>query len=111
NPRPRRGGDNGVVLRHPQANRFNPRPRRGGDPNLVGVVPPLAVSIHAPAGGATTTRPVFLSFSRFQSTPPQGGRPSSGFSSRICDGFNPRPRRGGDIKSEPVRAVHDVVSI
>ena len=78
---------------------FNPRPRRGGDFYSQFSYNFEAVSIHAPAGGATPAMCPFRMMShKFQSTPPQGGR--------LCDGaihdesvcFNPRPRRGGDAK-------------
>ncbi len=62
---------------------FNPRPRAGGDDGRIGDVEDVsAVSIHAPARGAT----VFGSaksraWCEFQSTPPRGGRPDAGLSS------------------------------
>jgi len=56
--------------------RFNPRPRVGGDQERRGVGRPFAVSIHAPAWGATTGRW-------------HGPRPGRS--------FNPRPRVGGDF--------------
>ena len=100
---------------------FNPRPRAGGDPtrgrrNYEGV----AVSIHAPARGATrrgrgrgrrsrsfNPRPraggdeqqegLRGMLATFQSTPPRGGRPrKAGVRSPAARGFNPRPRAGGD---------------
>jgi len=55
--------------------RFNPRARAGRDFRLVQTTEYLAVSIHAPAWGAT--RPYFASCSlmnRFQSTRPRGAR-------------------------------------
>ena len=80
---------------------FNPRPRRGGDVVIRPPPPPVrGVSIHAPAGGATACD-YNQSYSQqvsihapaggathgqtspgggkimFQSTPPQGGRPST----------------------------------
>src|SRR5690606_22986240 len=54
--------------------RFNPRPRRGGDDHAARFLVLLAVSIHAPAGGATVERFQLANLRWFQSTPPQGGR-------------------------------------
>ena len=54
---------------------FNPRPRVGGDDLVDGVdVDVLPVSIHAPAWGATGLALVAALVSKFQSTPPRGGR-------------------------------------
>ncbi len=56
--------------------RFNPRPRMGGDQKDIADKMGMAVSIHAPAWGATTeTDPTVPSWA-FQSTPPHGGRPA-----------------------------------
>ena len=54
------------------------------------------VSIHAPAWGATDGTRVLNTVLLFQSTPPRGGRPRSGFPARVPRCFNPRPRVGGD---------------
>ena len=55
---------------------FNPRPREGGDLIISsGMLVGIAVSIHAPAKGATSTKSLSLK------------RDTS---------FNPRPREGGD---------------
>ncbi len=81
---------------------FNPRPRMGGDALAVILRDDRhAVSIHAPAWGATSnTSPSGGWARKFQSTPPHGGRPSRNlhnFSWYLC--FNPRPRMGGDATS------------
>ena len=80
NPRPRTGGDHAAADRLPTREAgFNPRPRTGGDviTDMVPIVP-----------------------SRFQSTPPHGGRPTIAGSDRhACASFNPRPRTGGDPSS------------
>ena len=110
NPRPRMG----VRLRHkkgaPTNPCFNPRPRMGGD-RISSVS--FAVSIHAPAWGATKSRhqaivestpPLPLTRGHdvlFQSTPPHGGRRRSGWRESTIGhpaGFNPRPRMGGDFR-------------
>ncbi len=100
---------------------FNPRPRAGGDIiTTIGLITQLAVSIHAPARGATFALPEFDRLGKFQSTPPRGGRPSCGrvsirhlmfqstpprggrhqraFISGSFSSFNPRPRAGGDVQ-------------
>src|SRR5271166_1655784 len=61
NPRPRRGGDpEQRCCRITQSVCFNPRPRRGGDSLAeVQVKGVKVVSIHAPAGGATTANYTF----------------------------------------------------
>ena len=71
-----------------------PQGGRRGSPS--GVHTQQSVSIHAPAGGATSHHGPCCSLPKFQSTPPQGGRRAIGtrFSPRLR--FNPRPRRGGD---------------
>ena len=53
---------------------FNPRPRAGGDRSQFshGVI--FAVSIHAPARGATLGPDDVSATNAFQSTPPRGGR-------------------------------------
>ncbi|ABC78609.1 hypothetical cytosolic protein [Syntrophus aciditrophicus SB] len=57
----------------------------------------LKVSIHAPAWGATLTSVPSGIDSRFQSTPPHGGRHAPACPRfRIAGSFNPRPRMGGD---------------
>ncbi len=100
NPRPRAGGDGAspAGLHHPR--RFNPRPRAGVDGDRPRRHPALAVSIHAPARGATSRAFVSAASLVFQSTPPRGGRhqplPGDGAARQS---FNPRPRAGGDTRS------------
>ena len=57
--------------------RFDPRPREGGDLRPLSVSPSYtAVSIHAPAKGATwVARSRSYMSVKFQSTPPRRGRP------------------------------------
>ena len=78
---------------------FNPRSRGGSDiPLRYGMADGEAVSIHAPAGGATfSIRPKELISIRFQSTLPRGERQEGEhgtFSKR--GSFNPRSRGGSD---------------
>ena len=134
NPRPRTGGDvNRVELRESSVSiGFQSAPPHGGRPisgsisrSIDSFKPPhgrqlvhwSAVSIRAPARGATpTTATVHQDCRWFQSAPPHGGRPfalvllvkvsirapargatfrcARGFTEYRC--FNPRPRTGGD---------------
>ena len=76
--------------------RFDPRPRTGGDLRG-GVYPvPAAVSIHAPARGATIVRSPLTVDCWFRSTPPHGGRRLPTIDPARSDSFDPRPRTGGD---------------
>ena len=108
------------VANYKRKRRFQSTPPQGGRPDdFRDEVSEAGVSIHAPAGGATTAKVIVAESSRFnprprrggdvvgaaaikpikkfQSTPPQGGRLW-----RFCSllprtpSFNPRPRRGGD---------------
>jgi len=75
NPRARMGRDSVQSGRRRQLQRFNPRARMGRDQEgieLAGLV--LAVSIHAPAWGATFGRCRRYRAGRFQSTRPHGAR-------------------------------------
>ena len=76
---------------------FNPRARRGRDEKNAGDSGGPAVSIHAPAGGATLRPPFCLLTDLFQSTRPQGARLGSRFHESIFKRFNPRARRGRDV--------------
>ena len=78
--------------------RFNPRPRKGGDQSTKTDDEITAVSIHAPARGATYYYGYFRGLNtEFQSTPPQGGRLVNRDGTVVGKvSFNPRPRKGGD---------------
>ena len=98
--------------------RFNPRPRMGGDEAGLRLGAGIGVSIHAPAWGATYSIYSVDVQALFQSTPPHGGRLGHVSLKHTCpavsihapawgatgyaafnasnDGFNPRPRMGGD---------------
>ena len=108
NPRPRTGGDPSPSCTTAATGchrGFNPRPRPGGDSPVHIAGRPcvgMAVSIHAPARGATAIRAHGGAKSptdvEFQSTPPHGGRPKlrMGAVAPMRHRFNPRPRTGGD---------------
>ena len=81
--------------------RFQSTPPRGGRPVCpLFATEPLAISIHAPARGATSIiRILFGEIILFQSTPPRGGRRSALRRCTISStDFNPRPREGGDVQ-------------
>ena len=75
NSRARRGRDHCVACRYSSAAGFNSRARRGRDNKEFGYAPRYAVSIHAPAGGATSLYQIIIFLSLFQFTRPQGARP------------------------------------
>jgi len=93
---PPRGGRHHGGTESAREGGFNPRPRAGGDVPYVRTTISPPVSIHAPARGATRSSSTNHTRSRFQSTPPRGGRrvPWLPSPANIC--FNPRPRAGGD---------------
>ena len=63
----------------------------------VGVeVSDTAISIHAPARGATRSSSFKIGFEKFQSTLPRGERPCWRINSRHGSNFNPRSREGSD---------------
>ena len=99
NPRPRTGGDASRCPARLTAGGFNPRPRTGGDRGCQKSPRADAVSIHAPARGATPVS--FLPGARglcFNPRPRTGGDLYYRLSSPHLLRFNPRPRTGGDEK-------------
>jgi len=100
NPRPRMGGDIPSLPDCPAKSGFNPRPRMGGDLNhgLKGYAD-KAVSIHAPAWGATCfRRQRHCNHSCFNPRPRMGGdRVPPALRAGTHGRFNPRPRMGGDV--------------
>ena len=69
----------------------------GGDQLLSMACFVFDVSIHAPAWGATGKYAKATSLAtRFQSTPPHGGRHRPLKPYIYQESFNPRPRMGGD---------------
>ena len=134
NPRPRAGGDFFNYFFFVFCLSFNPRPRAGGDDIHTPIRGCSAVSIHAPARGATQryyqarrSAPGFnprpraggdspanrrlLAYCRFQSTPPRGGRPLvlSGCASGDLVSIH-APARGATCEAG-VRRVQQNVSI
>ncbi len=120
NPRPREGGDRQRPAPLLGSAQFQSTPPRGGRRDSASKwLKVVNVSIHAPARGATSLPFVFASPTTFQSTPPRGGRrplttllrtwrrvsihaPARGATRQgmlklaEAEGFNPRPREGGD---------------
>ena len=91
------GGDEDVAILNYRRICFNPRPRVGGDISHHQIKLTASVSIHAPAWGATAIgQKEMEDLTKFQSTPPRGGRLSGTVDFIHVDGFNPRPRVGGD---------------
>ena len=128
NPRPREGGDVQYHGKRPFRQSFNPRPREGGDVWLFGILTTTAlVSIRAPAKGATS--PISTGHAREDVSirAPAKGATNEGIGRRAraevsirapakgathrprplgheSNGFNPRPREGGDTR-KPITAV------
>ena len=95
---PPRGGRQALEALTKAKDQFQSTPPRGGRPHHVGVaVAYSCVSIHAPARGATrfhprTGAPCKVSIH----APARGATPRKGDEIHHLDGFNPRPRAGGD---------------
>ena len=78
---------------------FNPRPREGGDTWDADDNAINKVSIHAPAKGATPSRPLRFRHSLcFNPRPREGGDLQRCGLKRPLLCFNPRPREGGDTQ-------------
>ena len=73
-------------------------PARGATGDIQKQTEGQRVSIHAPARGATDVPGYWKDKEPFQSTPPRGGRRSLNVNITKLDGFNPRPRAGGDVR-------------
>ena len=123
NPRPRMGGDRRIRDNDCHCSCFNPRPRMGGDMVVMALCSTLYGFNPRPRmGGDQQTPPAKAGQCRFQSTPPHGGRPANpACESRAMSvsihapawgatlifhciplsylSFNPRPRMGGDFKT------------
>jgi len=87
-----------LCLQHSPHPSFDPRPRAGGD-RLVDhrLQQRVGVSIHASARGATGVPAAKrIKGMKFRSTPPRGGRRGNDLAGLVHDGFDPRPRAGGD---------------
>ena len=95
NPRPREGSDRIFLTAVCLQSHFNPRPREGSD--TVDNLTPIglfAISIHAPARGATILMSLASLILSFQSTPPRGERPPAAVVSQVCSEFQSTPPRG-----------------
>ena len=97
---PARGATAG---RHTDACRcgcFNPRPRAGGDTESSVIMWVTdSVSIHAPARGATEVLKARRAWRHVSiHAPARGATPASAYRAIRMDGFNPRPRAGGDAE-------------
>ncbi len=83
-----------------EARRFNPRPRTGSDQKGCPIRAPDAVSIHAPARGATwLTVPTSRNSSCFNPRPRTGSDRGESPGAKVRGSFNPRPRTGSDAES------------
>ena len=71
----------------------------------------MAVSIHAPARGATPDIAVFFKHAMFQSTPPRGGRRGFPPAFFLQHGFQSTPPRGGRLCGDTHGLGRDIVSI
>ena len=96
NPRARAGRDEVLLVQLWTSDSFNPRARAGRDCGIVCFFPRIAVSIHAPARGATCGKLLFDILSLFQSTRPRGARRYNNTANHETYGFNPRARAGRD---------------
>ena len=74
NPRSREGSDGQSHRVCSLLPGFNPRSREGSDAEFKAAVENSAVSIHAPARGATCSNDTFIPHAGFQSTLPRGER-------------------------------------
>ena len=74
---------------------FNPRPPRGATAEERQEIMTCAISIHAPARGATLHLGDFVDEDIFQSTPREGGDDYTALLFVVPMDFNPRPPRGG----------------
>ena len=99
-PRPREGGDRNGRCGNPAWRRFRSTPPRRGRRGRLGRIEPgrIAVSIHAPAKGATSLASLSGRCTvMFRSTPPRRGRLDFlSTTPRPTSRFDPRPREGGD---------------
>ena len=75
---------------------FNPRSHKGSDSFLMAITILNWISIHAPTRGATFIFLTYNSQSKFQSTLPQGERPSYHTILHLIIYFNPRSHKGSD---------------
>ena len=95
---PHEGGDSGIAMVEGSNIHFNPRPPRGGRPDgRRAAVGRGAISIHAPARGATKTGTQGLKGSMISiHAPARGATADRRLTYTRHKYFNPRPREGGD---------------
>ena len=109
-PRPREGGDGaGVVDGGGQRGVSIHAPAKGATRLFRARLQLGAVSIHAPAKGATAPRLIGPACDRVSIHAPAKGATSNAFTlCRMIDGFDPRPREGGDGDTPPTGSVPPV---
>ena len=97
NPRTREGCDAAASPKGAGCLHFNPRTREGCDADLSGLDEDNAISIHAPARGATNLRSANITEAMISIHAPARGATSSPSWSDISRRyFNPRTREGCD---------------
>ena len=111
NSRAHGGRDSGRARpRSPRAH-FNSRAHGGRDFHVAFFRPVLAVSIHAPTGGATGGFAAAAKNIKFQFTRPRGARPDLGALFDANNRFNSRAHGGRDRHGDIVVCDADAVSI
>ena len=98
NPRARGGRDLQDIVVATRKLFQSTRPRGARRITLPSLIIREKVSIHAPAGGATTNNASDVRFKVFQSTRPRGARQAPMGSLPVPLSFNPRARGGRDHK-------------
>ncbi len=109
NPRPRAGGDDDWASAGEGGTAFQSTPPRGGRlGQQIRIIDLFAVSIHAPARGATRWGWRAARRGRVSIHAPARGATALGQPRRArgAPGFNPRPRAGGDKSSTPCLTSH-----
>ncbi len=98
NPRPRMGSDENRCRPICRPVCFNPRPRMGSDKQTGDLTFIYAVSIHAPAWGATFTKKELEQLKNVSIHAPAWGATVAGkINQSPGKSFNPRPRMGSDF--------------
>ena len=102
NPRSREGSDQAAAKESRGGGNFNPRSREGSDVGRCNLERLTAISIHAPAKGATRElRDADEWEVLFQSTLPRRERHPAPLPSHPLQHFNPRSREGSDHQHKP----------
>ena len=98
NPRLREGDDTNSCV-FVDSHRISIHvPTRGTTERLLKMDPGNTISIHVPTRGTTVWKRPWISWQRFQSTSPRGGRRTSSRFLLISFNFNPRPHEGDDLR-------------